>query len=79
MCRDPRGGHNRKHINENFFKTWSPKMAYVLGFIIADGSAEDVRKTSRTCYIQISNNEKSMELSSILSMSASVTLVMTAS
>lgn len=24
--------------NENFFKKWSPEMAYVLGFIAADGS-----------------------------------------
>ena len=26
-----------KRKNENFFKTWSPKMAYVLGFFAADG------------------------------------------
>ena len=28
-------------INLNFFKSWSPNMAYVLGFIAADGSLED--------------------------------------
>jgi len=24
-------------INQDFFKTWSPEMAYVLGFVVADG------------------------------------------
>ncbi len=57
MFRDPRGGHNRKLVNENFFKTWSPNMAYVLGLILADGAVEDVRKSSRTCYFQITNTD----------------------
>lgn len=60
MYTDPGGGHNRKQVNENFFKTWNPKMAYVLGLICADGAVEDVRKSSRTCYLQISNNDKSI-------------------
>ncbi len=29
-------------VNEDFFKKWSYEMAYVLGFIFADGSLEDV-------------------------------------
>ena len=58
MYCDPRGGHNRKVINENFFKFWSPQMAYVLGLIFADGAVEDVRKSSRTCYIAITSNDK---------------------
>jgi len=28
-------------VNSDFFKTWSPKMSYVLGFVSADGSLED--------------------------------------
>lgn len=60
MYRDPRGGHNRKRVNENFFKTWSPQMAYVLGFIFADGAIEDLRKSSRTCYIHLASNDKSL-------------------
>lgn len=28
-------------INQNFFKSWSPNMAYVLGFIAADGSLQN--------------------------------------
>ena len=35
-------------------------MAYVLGLIFADGAIEDVRKSSRTCYLAISNNDKSL-------------------
>lgn len=32
------GGQPRKHqVNENFFKTWTPEMAYVLGFVLTDG------------------------------------------
>lgn len=53
--KDPRGGHNRFQINEKFFQTWSPQMAYVLGFIFADGAIEDVQKSSRTCYIALSS------------------------
>ena len=29
--------HPRLAVNENYFKKWSPKMAYILGFILADG------------------------------------------
>lgn len=35
-------------------------MAYVTGLIFADGALLDVRKSSRTCYIQITNNDKSL-------------------
>lgn len=28
-------------INEKFFEAWSPKMAYTLGYIYADGSLEN--------------------------------------
>ncbi|MCD8500668.1 MAG: endonuclease [Bacillaceae bacterium] len=34
----PRGSWKRKYsLNENYFKTWSNNMAYILGFITADG------------------------------------------
>lgn len=29
--------HSRLYVNENYFKTWSADMAYILGFILADG------------------------------------------
>lgn len=60
MYCDPRGGHNRKIFNEHFFKSWSYAMAYILGLIYADGAVEDVRKSSRTCYLTISSNDKSL-------------------
>lgn len=57
MYCDKRGGHNRKKVNEDFFKAWSPEMAYVLGFIYADGMIEDCRQSSRTCYTSITNTD----------------------
>lgn len=58
--KDTRGGHNRININSNFFKTWSPQMAYVLGFIFADGAIEDVQLSSRTCYLSITSKDLSI-------------------
>lgn len=59
---DRRGGHNRIPINQNFFKLWSPSMAYILGFIFADGAIEDVQKSSRTCYLSIICSSKDRAL-----------------
>jgi hypothetical protein len=39
-----------KTKNENFFKTWTPEMAYVLGFFAADGSMN--RNKRGGCYIE---------------------------
>lgn len=55
---DPRGGHNRRKFKTDFFEKWSPDMAYVLGFLYADGDIEDVRKSSRTQYITIGSKDK---------------------
>lgn len=60
MLPDPRGGHNKHSFNKDFFKSWTEKMAYVLGFIYADGAVEDVRKSSRTCYLAITSVDKSI-------------------
>ncbi|WP_066193472.1 LAGLIDADG family homing endonuclease [Gracilibacillus timonensis] len=50
----PRGSWKRKYtLNENYFKTWSNNMAYILGFIIADGTiARDVQ------FVSIAQKEK---------------------
>ena len=58
--KDPRGGHNRSQVNQNFFQSWSPQMAYVLGFILADGAIEDVQKSSRTCYTSMVSKDLSI-------------------
>lgn len=55
---DPRGGHNRRKFNHNFFKTWSYPMAYVLGYLFADGALINANKSSRTCYITITSKDK---------------------
>jgi hypothetical protein len=54
---DPRGGHNQRKFDQNFFKIWNPKMAYILGFIYAYGSIIDARKSTRTCYTSIKIND----------------------
>ena len=43
-------------INEQFFEKWSPEMAYVLGFIFADGSLEDAPYL-RGKYLRIYNTD----------------------
>lgn len=49
-------------------------MAYVLGLIFADGAIEDVRISSRTCYIQITSKDKSLLEQVRVAMSSSHTL-----
>ena len=56
---DPRGGHNRGNLNKKFFKTWSPSMAYVLGYIFADGTLIN-SKPSRTCYLRLTSVDKEL-------------------
>lgn len=34
------------HINENFFSSWSPEMAYVLGLLMTDGCLSRVKNGS---------------------------------
>lgn len=60
MIRDSRGGHNRYKINEDFFKIWSGEMAYILGYIYADGCLIDSRRASRTQYITITSKDSSI-------------------
>lgn len=54
---DPRGGHNRYNCNFDFFKKWTNEMAYVLGFLYADGNITDA-VSSRTQYIHFNNGDK---------------------
>ena len=43
-------------VNEGFFDAWSRKMAYVLGYIYADGA---IYKSSRGSYLAITSTDKS--------------------
>ena len=56
MYFDPRGGSNRYDVKTDFFQQWSPEMAYVLGFLYADGCVVDA-KSSRTQYIEFSSKD----------------------
>ena len=44
-------------VNEDFFKKWTPEMAYVLGYLYADGSLEDASYL-RGKYVRVSSVEK---------------------
>ena len=55
---DPRGGHNRYSCNIDFFKKWTPEMAYVLGFLYADGDIQDVRDSSRAQYVHFASKDR---------------------
>lgn len=46
-------------VNQDFFKSWSATMAYVLGYLYADGSLEDASYL-RGKYIRVSSVEKSI-------------------
>ncbi|MCK5285771.1 MAG: hypothetical protein KAJ58_00920 [Candidatus Pacebacteria bacterium] len=46
-----------KKVNVDFFKKWSPKMAYVLGFFMADGSIDINPRGSHYLSIQICDKE----------------------
>ena len=56
---DKRGGHNRNRINHDFFKAWSPAMAYVLGYAFADGTLIN-SKPSRTCYLRFHSVDRDL-------------------
>lgn len=44
-----------KKKNENFFKTWSPEMAYTLGFFAADGAMTKGKRGN--CYIEFTASD----------------------
>lgn len=56
------------HINENFFSSWSPEMAYVLGVIYSDGNLEPgsardpSRKSGKSTKVEISQKEPELLL-----------------
>lgn len=45
-------------VDETFFDNWTSEMAYVLGYIYADGSLEDASYL-RGKYLRVSSAEKS--------------------
>lgn len=49
-----------KNKNENFFKKWSPEMAYILGFFTADGSM--MRNKRNANFIEFQTTDKDLLL-----------------
>ena len=47
------------YSNEHFFETWSPTMAYILGYIYADGSLENASYL-RGKYLRVSSTDKEL-------------------
>jgi hypothetical protein len=47
----------RYRVNENYFTRWSHQMAYVLGYLYADGSMEDASYI-RGKYVRVSSTDK---------------------
>jgi intein-encoded DNA endonuclease-like protein len=45
----------KKNVNKNFFKKWTPEMAYVLGFFFADGSYDVNPRRSEYFSFQITD------------------------
>ena len=47
----------QKTRNENFFKVWTPDMAYVLGFFAADGSMNRNKRGGHYIEFQITDGD----------------------
>lgn len=56
-----RGCFRKYHVNENFFKTWSHDMAYILGFWFADGCIVDNKNSKTFCLTQHKNEKYILE------------------
>jgi hypothetical protein len=48
----------RKYVNENYFKTWSSRMAWVLGFWAADGCASYSKKNGGQAIISFAQKNR---------------------
>ncbi len=46
-------------VNENFFKSWTPNMAYILGYLYADGSLENADYL-RGRYLRLTSIDKEL-------------------
>jgi hypothetical protein len=43
-------------LNQDFFKTWTPEMAYVLGYFAADGCM--LRNSRGACYVEFTSTDR---------------------
>ena len=63
-----------KTKNEDFFKTWSPEMAYVLGFFTADGNMVKNKRGAHFIEFQITDKDLLYEIRELLGSSHKITL-----
>lgn len=48
----------KRNKDEDFFKEWSPDMAYILGFIVADGCL--IKNKRGACFLEIQSTDKNI-------------------
>ena len=46
-----------RKINKDFFKKWSPEMAYILGFLFADGNILHTKRNTWFWSLQITDKD----------------------
>jgi len=63
-----------KTKNENFFKAWSPEMAYVLGFFAADGSMYRINRGTHFIEFQITDGELLSDIQKLLGSNHKITI-----
>lgn len=63
-----------KKVNKSFFKKWSPQMAYVLGFFMADGSITVNPRGSYYISIQICDGEILKRMKKVMKSEHKITL-----
>ena len=55
-----------KTKNENFFKKWSPEIAYVLGFFAADGNMTKNKRGAHFIEFQITDQDLLIKIKKLL-------------
>lgn len=63
-----------KTKNEHFFKTWSPEMAYILGFFAADGSMYQTNRGTHFIEFQITDGDLLKEIQVLLGSNHKITI-----
>lgn len=64
-----------KTKNENFFKKWSPEMAYVLGFFVADGCMIKNKRGAHFIEFQITDKELLEEIKKLFGSSHKISIL----